>query len=164
MLIPLDRLVQPGAIAGGRGSESVHRAWYGELGHGILIRLHVVRHRRRRERARWLGERSLQGRYRPRGAGAVARRRAVWRCMADSAPIHRCPSPVQPVFSRSGPAGLNGGGCPLSLRIIVGEAAGCEDYGAQLGDAAATGIVEVHKRKAGPGHRILQQRDRQRRR
>src|SRR5205814_9812881 len=35
-----------------------------------------------------------------------------------------------------------------------------EDYGAQLGDAAATSVVEVHKRKAGPGHRILQKRDR----
>src|SRR5205085_8315719 len=31
---------------------------------------------------------------------------------------------------------------------------------AQLGDAAATGVVEVHKRKAGPGHRSLQERDR----
>jgi hypothetical protein len=25
-------------------------------------------------------------------------------------------------------------GCPLSLRIIMGETAGLEDYGAQLGD------------------------------
>jgi hypothetical protein len=32
--------------------------------------------------------------------------------------------------------------------------------GAQLCDAAATRVVEVHKRKAGPGHRILQERDR----
>jgi hypothetical protein len=44
--------------------------------------------------------------------------------------------------------------------MIIGKAAGREDYGAQLGDAAATGVVEVHKRKAGPGHRILQERDR----
>jgi hypothetical protein len=34
--------------------------------------------------------------------------------------------------------------------------------GAQFGDAAATRVVEVHKRKAGPGHRILQERDRRR--
>ena len=44
--------------------------------------------------------------------------------------------------------------------MIVGQSAGLEDDGAQLGDAAATGVVEVHKRKAGPGHRILQERDR----
>jgi hypothetical protein len=56
--------------------------------------------------------------------------------------------------------GLNRGGCPLSLRNIMGEAAGLEDHGPQLGDAAATGIVEMHKRKAGPRHRILQKRDR----
>jgi hypothetical protein len=56
--------------------------------------------------------------------------------------------------------GLNRGGRPLSLRIVTGEMAGLEDYGAQLGDAAATSVVEVHKRKAGPGHRILQERDR----
>src|SRR5246127_3751885 len=50
-------------------------------------------------------------------------------------------------------------GRPLLLRMIVGKTASLEDYGAQLGDAAATGVVEVHKRKAGPGHRILQERD-----
>jgi transposase len=55
--------------------------------------------------------------------------------------------------------GLNRGGCPLSLRIVAGETAGPDDYGAQLGDAAATSVVEVHKRKAGPGRRILQERD-----
>ena len=44
------------------------------------------------------------------------------------------------------------------------ETAGLEDDGAQLGDAAPTGVVEVHKRKAGPGHRIPQERDRRRRR
>src|SRR4029077_12563391 len=38
--------------------------------------------------------------------------------------------------------------------------AGLEDDGAQFRDAAATTVVEVHKRKAGRGHRILQQRDR----
>ena len=55
--------------------------------------------------------------------------------------------------------GLNRGGCPLSLCIIMGETTGLEDYGAQLSDAAATNVVEVHKRKAGPGHCVLQQRD-----
>jgi hypothetical protein len=55
-------------------------------------------------------------------------------------------------------------GCPLSLRIIMGKTAGLEDYGAQLGDAAATSVVEVHKWKTGPGHRLLQERDRRRRR
>jgi hypothetical protein len=37
---------------------------------------------------------------------------------------------------------------------------GLDDYGAQLGNAAATSVVEVHKRKAVPGYRILQERDR----
>jgi hypothetical protein len=60
--------------------------------------------------------------------------------------------------------GFNRGGCPLSLRIVTGKVAGLDDYGAQLGDAAATSVVEVHKRKAGPGHRILQERDRRCRR
>ena len=44
--------------------------------------------------------------------------------------------------------------------MIISKTAGREDYGAQLGDAAATTVVEVHERKAGPGHGILQQRDR----
>src|SRR5947209_6478264 len=44
--------------------------------------------------------------------------------------------------------------------MIVGETTGFEDYGAQLGDAAATGVVEVNERKAGPGHRVLQEGDR----
>ena len=48
--------------------------------------------------------------------------------------------------------------------MIFGKAASLEDYRAQLGDAAATRVVEVHKRKAGPRHRILQERDRRRRR
>jgi hypothetical protein len=55
---------------------------------------------------------------------------------------------------------LNRGGCLRSLRIIMGKTAGLEDYGAQLGDAAATSVVEVHNRKAGPGHRVLQKRAR----
>ena len=42
------------------------------------------------------------------------------------------------------------------LRMIVGKTAGLNDDGAQLGDARATGVVEVYERKAGPGHRILQ--------
>jgi len=56
--------------------------------------------------------------------------------------------------------GLNRGGRTLLLRMIVGETAGLEDYGAQLGDAAATRVIKLHKRKTGPGHRILQERDR----
>jgi hypothetical protein len=57
-------------------------------------------------------------------------------------------------------SGLNRGGRPLLFNMIVGETTGFEDYGAQLGDAAATRVVEVHKRKTGPGHRVLQERDR----
>jgi hypothetical protein len=48
------------------------------------------------------------------------------------------------------------------FRVIGGEAAGFEDDGTQFGDAAATRVVEVHKRKARPRHRILQERDRRR--
>jgi hypothetical protein len=44
--------------------------------------------------------------------------------------------------------------------MIMGETAGLENYGTQLGGAAATSVVEVHQRKAGPGRRILQERDR----
>jgi hypothetical protein len=51
-----------------------------------------------------------------------------------------------------------------SLRTIVCETTGLEDYAAQLGDAAATSVVEVNKRKTGPGHRILQKREHRRRR
>jgi choline dehydrogenase len=55
-----------------------------------------------------------------------------------------------PFFSDLGKQpGLGRGGRPVLLRVIVGEAAGREDDGAQLGDAAATTVVEVHKRKAG---------------
>src|SRR5204863_5079078 len=75
---------------------------------------------------------------------------------------------VRDIRRRSGPFFLDlgeqphpyRGGRPILLQVIVGEKAGLEDYGAQLGDAAATSVVEVHKGKAGPGHRILQQRDR----
>src|SRR5207253_10743816 len=56
--------------------------------------------------------------------------------------------------------GLNRGGRALLLRMIAGETAGLEDYGTQLGDVAATRVIKVHERKAGPGHRILQERDR----
>jgi hypothetical protein len=56
--------------------------------------------------------------------------------------------------------GLKRGGRPLLLRMIVGETAGLENDGAQLGDAAATPVIKVHKRKARPWHRILQERDR----
>jgi len=55
---------------------------------------------------------------------------------------------------------FNRGGRPLLLRVSVGETAGLEDYGAQLGDATTINVVEVEKRKAWPGHRILQERDR----
>jgi len=60
--------------------------------------------------------------------------------------------------------GLNGGGCQLSLRIVMGETADLENYGAQLGNAAATSVVEMHKRKAEPGHRVLPECDRRCRR
>jgi predicted nucleic acid-binding protein len=56
--------------------------------------------------------------------------------------------------------GLDRGGRSRSLRIVMGETAGLENYGAQLGDAAATSVVEMHKRKAKPRHRILQECDR----
>src|SRR5262249_60782940 len=46
--------------------------------------------------------------------------------------------------------------------MIVGKTACLEDDGAQLDDAGATRVVKVHKRKAGPGHRILRERDRRR--
>ena len=55
--------------------------------------------------------------------------------------------------------GLNRSVRPLALCIVIGETAGLADYGAQLGDVAATPVVEVHKRKTGPGHGILQERD-----
>jgi hypothetical protein len=42
-------------------------------------------------------------------------------------------------------------GHPLLLRMIVGETAGLEDDGTQLGDAPATGVVELHKRRPGRG-------------
>src|SRR5215468_12296092 len=50
------------------------------------------------------------------------------------------------------------GGLP-SRRIIMRETARLEDYRAQLGDAAATTVVEVHERQARAWHRILQERD-----
>src|SRR6516165_10401089 len=58
--------------------------------------------------------------------------------------------------------GLGRGRGPRSFRIVMGEAAGPEDHGAQFGGAAAPRVVEVDKRKAGSGHGILQQRDRAR--
>jgi hypothetical protein len=53
-------------------------------------------------------------------------------------------------------------GGPVLLRTIVGEVARFQDDGAQLGETAAVRVVEVDEREAGPGHRVLQQRDRQR--
>ena len=61
-------------------------------------------------------------------------------------------------------AGFNRGRRPLSLRIIMGKAASLENYGSQLDDAAATSVVEMHKRKARSGYRILQDHDRRCRR
>jgi hypothetical protein len=58
----------------------------------------------------------------------------------------------QPCFGR--------GSRPLLLGVIISKTAGREDYGAELSEAAAITVVEVHKRKAGPGHGILQERDR----
>ena len=67
------------------------------------------------------------------------------------APCPRYPPTVQIVFldlsEQPHPRHV---GRPLLLRMIVGQMAGLEDDGAQLRDAAATGVVEVHKRKAGP--------------
>src|SRR6516164_7552257 len=56
--------------------------------------------------------------------------------------------------------GLDRGSRPLSLRMIMSKTAGLEDYRAQFGDAAAANVVEVDKRKARAGHRILRERDR----
>jgi hypothetical protein len=41
----------------------------------------------------------------------------------------------------------------------MGEAAGLENDGAQLGNAAAAPVVEMNKRKARAGHGILQERE-----
>jgi hypothetical protein len=53
--------------------------------------------------------------------------------------------------------GLDLSGRPVLLRMILGETAGLENDGAQLGNAGATRVVEVHKRKAWHGHRILEE-------
>ena len=50
-------------------------------------------------------------------------------------------------------------GGSLCFRMIMRDTTRLEDYRAKFGDAAATIIVEVHERKAGAGHRILQERD-----
>ena len=77
------------------------------------------------------------------------------------APFPRYPLPARLFFCDLGQQpGLNGGGRLLLLRMIIGEMARFEDYRAQLGDAVTTRVVEVDKRKARPGHRILQERDR----
>src|ERR1700730_3218624 len=96
---------------------------------------------------------------------AVVRRRGVRGRIARRASFPRCQPPARLVFlGLAEQPGLNRSGCPLSLHIIMGETASPEDYGAGLRDAAATSVVEVHKRKAGTGHRILQERDRRCRR
>jgi hypothetical protein len=43
---------------------------------------------------------------------------------------------------------LNRGGCPLSLHIVTGKTAGPDNYRGQLDGAAATRVVEAHKRRA----------------
>jgi len=60
--------------------------------------------------------------------------------------------------------GLDRGSGLLLLSGIVRETARLDDNGAKLGDGAATLVVEVDKREAGAGHRILQKRDHRRRR
>jgi hypothetical protein len=68
-----------------------------------------------------------------------------------------------PFFSDLGEQpGLGRGGRPVLFRMIVGQAPGLQDDGAKFGNAAATRVIKVHKRKAGPGHRMLQERDRRR--
>jgi hypothetical protein len=47
--------------------------------------------------------------------------------------------------------GLNRRGRALLLRMIVGETAGLEDYGAQLGDAAATRVIKCTSARPGLG-------------
>jgi hypothetical protein len=59
---------------------------------------------------------------------------------------------------------LDRGSGPLSLRGIVPESARLDDDGAQLGYRAATIVVEVDKREARARHRVLEERDRRRRR
>jgi len=54
---------------------------------------------------------------------------------------------------------LHRDGGSLCFRMIMRETTRLEDYRAKFGDAAATIVVEVHERKAGAGHRILQERD-----
>jgi hypothetical protein len=72
------------------------------------------------------------------------------------APYPRLPPTARLVFSDlAEQPGLSRGGGALLLHKIVGETASLENYGAQLGDAAAIRVVKVHKRKPGPGHRVL---------
>ena len=58
--------------------------------------------------------------------------------------------------------GLHRGGGAFSFSVVVRETARLDDDGVQLGEAAAAMIVEMHERKPGAGHRILQERDRRR--
>jgi len=60
--------------------------------------------------------------------------------------------------------GFSADGSALTLRIVMGESTGLENHRTQLGDTAATSVIEIHKRKTGPGHRILQEPDRRCRR
>ncbi len=92
---------------------------------------------------------------------SVVRQRGV-RGQTASVPFPRY-STARSVFGDLGEQpDLDRAGGPLLLRVVVGKAAGLEDDGAQFGDAGATRVVKMHKRKAGPGHRILQERDRRR--
>jgi hypothetical protein len=94
------------------------------------------------------------------GSEAFAGARSLWRQFSDV-----CSRRCRLLFLDPGEQPcLHRGGGLLSLRGIMREAARLENDGAQLGDGAATSVVEVHKREAGAGHRILQKRDRRRRR
>jgi len=101
----------------------------------------LVRHRRRRGASRPPGccRRSLGGEA-FRGEWLVRRR------FPD---IRRRRGSFFPDLGQQ--PGLNRGGCPLSLHIIMGESACLEDNGAQLGDAAATSVVECTSGRPGPG-------------
>lgn len=91
------------------------------------------------------------------GGEAFGRERVVYRRVR-----HICGRRGPSFSDLSEQPSLGRGSRPVLLGTIVSEAASFENDGAQLGDAATTTVVEVHKREAGPGHRILQERDRRR--
>jgi hypothetical protein len=63
--------------------------------------------------------------------------------------IQRCQEPV--LYDRGG---------PLSFYLAKCEAAGSDNDRAQLGEAAAAAVIEVHKPKSPTRHRLLQKTDR----